>query len=468
MWDQVIGRAQLFQLANNLRKLGANSASTSTVSALVELSGIFDRDYYMQTNPDVSASGMDAMTHYLEFGYKEKRSLAPWLPHIPTPKDNESICEYLQRISKKYPPLDKEQKTIIRQGSYETAYDMPLFVNWGLTSMCNYNCSYCFGHEKVDKDKFTPFGNIVNALDNIAALNRPSYDFVIGGGEPTIYPHFIETLYLIASKFSRKVDKVQIITNGSRNDDFYTQLKDIGKLIPLSMEVSIHTDHVKPERIYDLIGLLSDSVEIVFPLMFNPVKFELVQEIYSGLLNLRKSHHFGMAIATLREPPDFSLPDKRYTAALRDWQVHSQNEFNKIASSSKTIPKYKKPRYPKMFCEVIDDGQVYNIQGGDRHLQYQQGLFNFREMYCSFGTHMVNIWASGIFRGTVCRAMQPLGNIFEKGILRKLDHFQMVKCPFPSCGCRANDPLMKFRDKHEADSYLHMVKSKQNRLIKDS
>ena len=40
-------------------------------------SGLFDEVYYLQQNPDVANSGLSAATHYLEFGWQEKRQPHP-------------------------------------------------------------------------------------------------------------------------------------------------------------------------------------------------------------------------------------------------------------------------------------------------------------------------------------------------------------------------------------------------------
>lgn len=45
--------------------------------ALVEQSGMFDRDWYLAANADVAASGSDPLSHYLERGWMEGRSPSP-------------------------------------------------------------------------------------------------------------------------------------------------------------------------------------------------------------------------------------------------------------------------------------------------------------------------------------------------------------------------------------------------------
>ena len=52
----------------------------------------FDGDYYLDTNPDVAAAGVDPLDHFLEFGDKEGRDPAPWFStsHYKTLADGNS------------------------------------------------------------------------------------------------------------------------------------------------------------------------------------------------------------------------------------------------------------------------------------------------------------------------------------------------------------------------------------------
>lgn len=45
--------------------------------ARIKSSGLFDSRYYLQANPDVRAAGVDAISHYLEHGWREGRDPSP-------------------------------------------------------------------------------------------------------------------------------------------------------------------------------------------------------------------------------------------------------------------------------------------------------------------------------------------------------------------------------------------------------
>jgi hypothetical protein len=45
--------------------------------AIVRKSALFDADWYLKTNPDVNAVGVDAAFHFCTFGWKEGRNPSP-------------------------------------------------------------------------------------------------------------------------------------------------------------------------------------------------------------------------------------------------------------------------------------------------------------------------------------------------------------------------------------------------------
>ncbi|ANI59154.1 MULTISPECIES: glycosyltransferase family 4 protein [unclassified Pseudomonas] len=53
---------------------GAASRQRTVDYTLLDLSGLFDREWYLATNTDIAASGADPIAHYLEHGWKEGRN----------------------------------------------------------------------------------------------------------------------------------------------------------------------------------------------------------------------------------------------------------------------------------------------------------------------------------------------------------------------------------------------------------
>lgn len=451
-------------LVKNLRSLGYDLAGREDhAGALLKLSGLLDEDYYKSKYPDVVASGMEPAIHFVRFGWKEQRSPAKYFEGLAMENDSQSFKDYLMRLGVHLKARKEagQKPKILRQGSYEAMYDMPLRVDWGITHMCNYHCSYCFGQTPLDKTKFPPLRDFVNALDNLASLNRPGYSFNFGGGEPTSYPSFLEFLHILVGKLQGRIKKVLIITNGSRSLEFFRKLGDISFLIPLNLQISIHTDHVDPEHIARLIPVLHDKVNLIFSLMCNPTKWELVNAIYDRLAVMREKYYFNLRLAFLREPPRFDIPDRRYGNEHNEWRLERQAMFNKIASASGLKPPFAIPPDFMGFWEYEEKGVVSFSRGGDRESQFARGMFAFRDMYCVTGTHLLNVKANGDCFGAVCSVAKPVCNIFKPNVFKDCDPYKILKCPLPNCGCGSNDNLLKFRDATEADIFLKMFRIRE-------
>lgn len=353
---------------------------------------------------------------------------------------------------------------IIRQGSFEALYGMPMFVNWLITDMCNYRCSYCFGQKPIDKTKLVSLDKLKIAVDNIMSLNRPIYDFVFSGGEPTIHPNLIDLIHYIDKNAKSRLNKITIITNGSRTGNFYDKLAEIAQHINLNLVISIHTDHVDINHIYDLIKLLANDIYIGFNLMFHPNKFEFVKEIYSELMALRKEFPFSMNIKTLREPPDFSQPDSRYTDELFAWQYAARDEYIELINDSKIKSGYKMNQQFHLFRDIYENHELKQIYDGDRDKQFNTGLCNFNGMYCIAGVNMIRINPNGIAKGVICPSKVFTYNIYDECQYNNLDFMHIVHCHEKSCGCVANDYLPKFLFKKEAIAFLELAKNKQRDL----
>lgn len=90
--------------------------------------------------------------------------------------------------------------------------DVPVSVNLDLTTACNYKCDHCVDLDilntgiKYDHDK------LLSSLELLAKKGLRSV-IVIGGGEPTVYPGFVEVM-----RFLKRLGlAVGVVTNGSGN-----------------------------------------------------------------------------------------------------------------------------------------------------------------------------------------------------------------------------------------------------------
>ncbi len=351
---------------------------------------------------------------------------------------------------------------IYGQGTFQTLYEMPLEVNWALTDMCNYRCSYCFGQKPIDPDRFSTWEQIERAVEAIAALNRPHYTVTLTGGEPTIHPYFFETLQLFHEKLEERLDFVTIISNGSRNKKLYEHIAEISGSLDLVMNISIHTDHARLPHIEELVRLLSDRTQLRFSLMYNPARREYAQEIFERLVELRRDYPFWLHAVTLREPPSFDRADSRYTAEDFRWIEEANSRFTAAARESARKKKWK--NHYDYYYKVAEDGEIRTLTQYNIDANLINGLHCFTGMECVFGLSVLNIKYDGRCYGAVCQAEQPSANVFAGNPLLEESWIHAVKCPYQNCGCSTNHKIPKFADEDEARHFVECCRRKQSEL----
>ena len=363
---------------------------------------------------------------------------------------------------------------IFRTGAYETFYDFPLVIGWDITMRCNYRCSYCFDkggvQNKISSRKpFSTLTQLKAAVNNIASLNRPWYEINFSGGEPTLHPHLVDLIVMLHEKLEERLNKVLIITNGSRNMAFYKKIADIKNLINITMQISIHTEQVDMAHILELIETLSKDINIRLALMFNPVKREEVHLIYDILFEYRKIFPFSMNINLLR---DSGLLVSRYTKEDFEWQREATLKFNALENVLQSkIPAPKKlPRSMRIFYDAEQNGERKIIESANRAVNLTNGLLKFTGMYCIANSSLLYIQEDENCHGMVCPADLFIFNIYEEDAITTFRNEMIhgIKCPMPLCDCSANDHIPKFSSYEEAVQFIRVIREKQENLSKQT
>lgn len=297
-------------------------------------------------------------------------------------------------------------------------------------------------------------------------MNRPWYNIVLSGGEPTINPYISNLISMLYESLGARLNKITIMTNGSRNVILYKKISDISKEVHIKLHISIHTDHVDMSHILELIETLSRKVTLNFLLLFNPNKRDFVHEIYDILYQYRKKYWFQMSIITIRDGNKF---DPRYTPEDFTWHKETQNKFRDLEKNvSAKLFAQRTDRYLNaLFRETEENGEFKT--GVMKRTDQFEDMFNFKGMYCMAHSTVLRIEEDGNCRGMVCGDDKIICNIYEKNSLLavrdKLIH--VIKCTRPLCGCAANDPIPKFASEKDAKKYVEFAKKRQAELFSE-
>lgn len=115
------------------------------------------------------------------------------------------------------------------EDNHDTSY--PISVELALTNKCNFNCRWCSDYQLRDRlgGEFHP-KTLFNLLEDLAAGGTKGV-CVEGGGEPTLYPRFKDTIKKIKSLGM----SAGLITNGSILN--YADIMDHFEWIRVSLDV---------------------------------------------------------------------------------------------------------------------------------------------------------------------------------------------------------------------------------------
>ena len=110
-------------------------------------------------------------------------------------------------------------------------------ITWMLHNVCNHNCSFCDATFKDGSKRWLSLAENKQIVDSIisAANGKPIW-FQFTGGEPTLYPDFIELCVYIKSRGAY----IGLLSNGSRTIRWWTELRD-SKLIE-NLVLTLHPE----------------------------------------------------------------------------------------------------------------------------------------------------------------------------------------------------------------------------------
>ncbi|MCZ6835722.1 MAG: radical SAM protein [Planctomycetota bacterium] len=117
--------------------------------------------------------------------------------------------EYVRRQAKLRRDL-AEGKAIDWEGAIPN--EVPVSINLDLTTACNYACDHCVDKDILNKPIKYDHDRLMDSLTNMAERGLKSV-IVIGGGEPTVYPKFSESIRHMKSLGLQ----ISVVTNGSGN-----------------------------------------------------------------------------------------------------------------------------------------------------------------------------------------------------------------------------------------------------------
>lgn len=301
-----------------------------------------------------------------------------------------------------------------------------VYVDWDITSRCNFSCYYCNPEAHDGKYNFPELDTAKNFVDKVQEEYKDIKKFAvynIFGGEPTIWREL--------SDFSKHVKAVnpknivQLLTNGNKTVNWWKRNAPyIDKII-----VSVHVAQADIVELVDKFNAVADDIVIDFQLAMDIRIFDKCVECYNYA---EKNLH-----------PNISLKSKPLRKMLGDSELMPYTLDQKTVLSTlknkngKNIDGIASPMVKKYQGNIVDgDVDITNLVLNKEN--------NWNGWACWIGIDTINITREGnITIGSQCNPDIILGNINNLNFKFPL---KPIICKYQTCGCYADIHTRKVKN----------------------
>ena len=294
-----------------------------------------------------------------------------------------------------------------------------IFVDWDLSSICNYNCYYCNEEIHDGKVKFPDIQIAKNVVDkiNLEYKHKDFAYFNLLGGEPTAWNHLDEFSCYVKKDNNKNI--LQLLTNGTRPLRWWKKhAKYIDKII-----VSVHVAQCDIKELVNKFNSIINEIDISFQIAIDLKIFDKCIEYYNyAFKNLDNK-------ITLNPKPLKVLLGGSELMSYTDQQKKIMQELPEKYSNLGR--KYGSP--------MLQDNKPVNIV---KLITNEEN--NWKDWACWIGIDTINITRNGNVKiGSWCNPHLVLGNIKD---LRFKIPMIPVKCKYDTCGCLTDVHTTKIKN----------------------
>lgn len=269
-------------------------------------------------------------------------------------------------------------------------------VEWKLGNTCNYDCSFCGDSNKNGSEKWLDislYKSVCLRLIQEADKDNKKVIFQFTGGEPTLYPDFLELLQYIKCNGGYN----NIISNGSRTLRWWKELAELDVLTTLF--VTVHAEqNANIDHIIEIINLFEKKATFVLAQCTAvPKYFDTALSFYNTLID-KACCKVSMKLINSSTTLDYT---NEQLNKIKDDIVVPSKLYHR-----KTLPDITYAG--KMKVTFSDNSTKVNYA----HALIAEGINKFEGYNCSIGIDSLNIRYDTVYRG-ICREGGRIGSINE-------------------------------------------------------
>lgn len=301
-----------------------------------------------------------------------------------------------------------------------------VYVDWDITSRCNFACYYCNPEAHDGKFNFPSLTVAKNFVDKVHEQYTGVKEFAvynIFGGEPTIWRELPEFSEYVKSVNSKNV--LQLLTNGNRTINWWKRNAPyIDKVI-----VSVHVAQTDIKELVNKFNQLADDIIIDFQIAMDQLIFDKCVEYF---LYAKENLH-----------PNISLRAKPLRKILGDSELmpyldNQKDILSKLENKNgKQIEGIAIPMVKKSNGTVVDsDVDITKLVLNKEN--------NWNGWACWIGIDTINVTREGnITIGSQCNPDIIIGNINNLDFNFPL---KPIICKYDTCGCYADIHTRKVKN----------------------
>lgn len=285
-------------------------------------------------------------------------------------------------------------------------------VEWLMSSICNYSCSYCPAALHDGRVRYPDWNTVSSFVERVCEHYRASdLTFLLTGGEVTTYRRLRPLLTLLRE---RDCD-VAVLSNGSKPVAWWEEHA------PLMDEVllSYHHERADDDHMLSVADVVTRSASAQFNIVIDPSNFDRTMAFgFRAMAESNAVVHFKIMFEDgWRRPTTYSSGHQDVLSqAIARAAVHNAGRSPTVLKGDMVLSG------PHAVSEKITPLEIIN-----------RGLNRWSGWHCDIGTTTLFIRFDEIWRAS-CRVGGVLGSIYDKQLRLPTD---AVVCSRGSCNCIA-------------------------------
>jgi organic radical activating enzyme len=316
-----------------------------------------------------------------------------------------------------------------------------LDIRFWPTDICNFDCSYCFPNSKDAIYRYPK--NIKTVIKNFRLL----FDFykekfskdefrvnLVGGGEPTLWPHFKE--FCEGIKETHKI-RLQVTTNGSRTLRWWEENYQLLDKVVLSTHHEFcNIEHQK--RVADFI--FSKDIIVDALVLMDHMHWDKCVNIVESFK--QSKYPWIVEVKAIVDSPGRDV--NSYTSEQLEYM---KNSFKRLPDSDWVIKKIDLLN-PFKSVALFDDGSAKAFKPDEYISSKKNGFYNWK---CDVAKENLVITYDGSVSGSCQERIFKNSNLnmfsetFEVDFLKAQVELDTITCSSLLCGCTPDTHISKSR-----------------------